>query len=329
MVYIELRDDVPSSLMARQISTSSRKESIIVSRKEEALKRLHEREERLAEFQARKERENAHLKAEREIQAKAKLEYIKRVKEMKEKRRLDTLRKISEREKRAEDILKQRRTLYESGRGNGMGIGERIYDMLGEPQIYYRRRKKSSKKSNHTEGDRFMDSDYFDFDNNSFDESQGNSGEMYSMKGSPKLRAVVSYDESDNSFGNTSQSDADDSHSDDRENIFEIEKKNLSLKSSLSKAIDTPFTFVVDQILSHLQRKVIELEKALSDKSDEITRLERDIASLKTKCVCAAFGLTLLLCCSGMHSHYKMKQSKDAIEFMKVFPTYLKNFFKG
>jgi len=132
--YHEEKKMVPlQPLKAIRQSSAPKKDEAIrkeMAMKIEVMKKLSEREIRLAEFKANKEREIAKLREEREIHTRIKMESIQRIKKEKEKRRLKTLRKISEKERRANDVLRQRERLAHEGRSHAVEIRDKLTRVL-------------------------------------------------------------------------------------------------------------------------------------------------------------------------------------------------------
>ena len=284
---VEFRDDFHSQQsqpsIGRQTSTSSRRDDVILSRKEEALKRLSEREERLAEFQARKARENATLKATREQQARAKSEYIESIKQRKEERRKETMRKITEKDKRAEGLLKEKERLLMAGRDNAIHMSDKLLRVL--ERSYINERGRSTQK----------------------DFSSG----INKHNSDRTLNDIL--DESETDIGKS------------KTDIIEKIKANIALKISLSKMINAPLTFVMEQ-LKQLETKVEELETTVNEKNSEIENLEETVVSWKKKSFCIIISLSLLLHGSGLFGNTRMtKSTGDAAKFLKTLPPYLIN----
>ncbi len=281
---IEWRDDFPSppSIIQRQSTISSRKEEIVLTKKEEAQRRLNERKERLAEFQAKRERENAELKATKEKQAKVKSEYIEKIKQRKEDQRKETIRKISEKERKAEGVLKERDRLAIAGRNHAIHISDQLLNILD--RSYNRRVMMETQKESQSEHE--------------------------SEHESP---TTANRDESDEPEPSLS-----------KPAIIQKIQANITLKSSLSKMIDAPLGFVLEQ-LKQLQTKVEDLETTINEKNHEIEELEETIISWKTKSICIVISLSLFLHGSGLYNSMKMRNSanNEARQFLRALPPYL------
>mmetsp|Transcript_16228 Transcript_16228/g.20557 ORF Transcript_16228/g.20557 Transcript_16228/m.20557 type:complete len:302 (-) Transcript_16228:130-1035(-) len=297
---METRDDNPdlrpSSRLTRQTTQSSLNTNL--SKKEEALKRLNEREERLAEFKARKERENAHLRAEREMQAKAKSELIKEVQRKNEERRQQTMRKISEKDKRAELILKERENLDTTGRYRGIEMSQRLIHIMERSSFY------KKKSPSHRDGsEKLVNNMEIVIEQQNIVESEGA--------------------EDDNSI----EIRESDSKDDNRSLVKKTISSNIVLKSSISRMIDTPLSFMLNQ-LSQVQLKIVELEETVKKKNNEIKDLENKLITWQTKSFCIILGITVLMHGSGMFSQMRLRGSNNLIDCMKTLPPYLAQCFK-
>jgi hypothetical protein len=309
---IELRDDIPPK-STRQTSTS-RKEMVLLSRKEEAIRRLNERKERLTEFEARKEKQNAHLRAERELQAKAKSENIERMKRIKEERRLDTLRKISERERRAEDLLREREKFSIAGRNRTVEVNEWLL-----------KRKKLSQRGGYSEEDNLVETDKkiqsISHDQINIEHNEEVENQTKAMDKELKKDVLEDKGDRHDSLSKTP------CETDNKTVSLRIVEANISLKRCLSQMMDSPLEFISDQ-LSQLQTKVEELEETINEKNDEIEELSQKVDSWKIKSICIILSVTLLLHGSGLYTQMKTKTSSDMKQFMKTLPPYLIQCFK-
>ncbi len=292
---METRDDRPNRVV-RQTTTQSIT-SINLSKKEEAIKRLNEREERLAEFKARKERENAHLRAERELLAKAKLELIEKVKQEKEERRQKTMRKISEKDKRTE-LLKEREKLAIAGRYRGLEMSQRLIQILERSRSSIYTKKQSSQKNVVVELETSLETQRDDI----LETQEGNENDDSELRESASEEDTIS-------------------------NVKETIRSNIILKSSITKMVDVPLQFMLNH-LSQLQTKIAELEESAKKKNYEIKHLEKKILTWQTKSICIIIGLTLFVHGSGLYSQMKRKGSNDVVTCMKTLPPYLIQCFK-
>ena len=375
------RDHVPnlrSSTTTSSLSITRKDVGVpTLSRKAEAIKRQQKMKERLAEFQIKKEREIAKFKAAREMLAKAKLENVERVRQMKEKRRLETLQKILDRDKRAEDIVKERQRLAIEGRNHAIEISKRLLKTLESKKNSYRREKKSKELNSASrihdcatlEDTATLDNDEFGedwFDKLTAQNEKGEVDEMSSMEMSyiydelPKRKNEASESQEINldispcndettmldsmeksclheSFSNEENEKREQQKSDSNKmplshsiesDSIETVKNNIAFKSSLSRMIDAPLSFVLDQV-SQLQNKVVELEEAINEKNNEIADLHEKVVNWKTTSFCIIVTLTLLLYNSGVYDRTKINQSSgDMAKFMKSFPPHLIKCFK-
>ena len=115
----------------RGISKTARGSRRIITENEETLKevllkKIKEKDDRVAQLLAKKEQEKIRRQQLREAEDLYKKSVLNKIKEEDERKRQETLRKILSKGKRADELLKERELLAIAGRLNAVEVRERL-----------------------------------------------------------------------------------------------------------------------------------------------------------------------------------------------------------
>mmetsp|Transcript_24902 Transcript_24902/g.28789 ORF Transcript_24902/g.28789 Transcript_24902/m.28789 type:complete len:384 (+) Transcript_24902:51-1202(+) len=349
--YHEEKKMVPlQPLKAIRQSSAPKKDEAIrkeMAMKIEVMKKLSEREIRLAEFKANKEREIAKLREEREIHTRIKMESIQRIKKEKEKRRLKTLRKISEKERRANDVLRQRERLAHEGRSHAVEIRDKLTRVLERSlrkksaQSEDLNSQKNSSISSHHHSQGIMQQ-FLSFEGKTLiphlHEAKESVDEqiLMTLNSCSTLHENESEDMSEFLNGDGNKTNVVNNYEIKRidKTVSKIVEDNIIMKSTTNR-----MTEVFDSILAELSllnSKVKELEDLLDDKDIEIDILEENISKIdawKTKSILIILSLTLIINGAGLYAYiYKdpnRSTGQDMTKCMKALPSFVIQCFKS
>jgi len=352
--YHEEKKMVPlQPLKAIRQSSAPKKDEAIrkeMAMKIEVMKKLSEREIRLAEFKANKEREIAKLREEREIHTRIKMESIQRIKKEKEKRRLKTLRKISEKERRANDVLRQRERLAHEGRSHAVEIRDKLTRVLerslrkksAQSEDLNSQKNSSISSHHHRHHSQGIMQQFLSFEGKTLiphlHEAKESVDEqiLMTLNSCSTLHENESEDMSEFLNGDGNKTNVVNNYEIKRidKTVSKIVEDNIIMKSTTNR-----MTEVFDSILAELSllnSKVKELEDLLDDKDIEIDILEENISKIdawKTKSILIILSLTLIINGAGLYAYiYKdpnRSTGQDMIKCMKALPSFVIQCFKS
>ena len=295
---MDVRDDASPERAEATKPRSLRKLEKEESSKKLLLKKIHDRDLRVAEIIAKKEQDHAMRKKEKEAEKSHKQAMIEQIKEQNELKRIETMKRIIEKEKRAEEVRKDREEQAILGRQSAVDVRGRLERILRTSYLN-RNRDRSARLASASSRD--LQRNVLSRNNSS--NRNVNTSEVQSERDTPEQESNFNDIDHDENVGDKA------GLATSFENYIEKSLTDTSLGQGTSdgtleleqadevneEIIEAKVQEKIWNDLEELQSKVSDLEDIVNAQSTNIEQLHDTVTSWKLKSVLIIMAFSFIL----------------------------------